>query len=443
MFTRSFSTLIVAALAITQLAAAAPHGRRHIDRRNPAPEPAVVTVITTAATVYVDQYGATVDPNSPPPPVIVTVTAGSDSAAPPAAATPSSPAAAETTPAYAPPAPAPEAPSSKSVPAAEPKPTTTAKKADPTTTEAPAPPAETTTTTKPKPKPAPSSSSAAPKLSASAPAAKEPSNGKPGITYSPWKDDPNPENADPGARVCKEDAQIAEELKKIASFSVIRLYDAGCNSIESVLTNTNSKVFIGVDGISNIEEELDLVIKAVGTSWDRVHTVNVGNEHIEFGRLTVPELLGKLETARSKLAGKYTGPIVTAETANAWGNNPELCKNSDYVATNAHPYFAHQAPSAVEEFMHSEMENVKSKVTANGCADKEVHFIEAGWPSGGKALDAAVPGKAEQKTAIKGIVNAMGSDVILFSSYNEDWKPDTDLTGGTEKFWGIVDLSLS
>ncbi|KAI5806293.1 glycoside hydrolase superfamily [Geopyxis carbonaria] len=436
MFTRNFGTLVLTALAVTQLAAAIPHGLPHHRRHA---EPAIVTVTTTAATVYIDQYGATVDPNNPPPPVIVTVTAGSDSVAPPAP-TPSTPAAAETTPAYAP-APAPEVPSSKSTPVAQPKPTTTkaaevvepttTKKADPTT--APAPPAETT-----KAVAAPSSSYAAPKPSATP---DTPASGKPGITYSPWKADPN--NDYPGARICKEADVIDSEIKKLASFSVIRLYDGGCGTIESIIANTDCKLFIGVDGIENLEEELSTVIKAVGTSWDRVDTVNIGNEHIEFGRLTVPELLSKLEIARTTLAGKFTGPIVTVETVNAWGNNPDLCKNTDFVATNAHPYFAHQAPSAVEKFMKSEMANVKSKITANGCADKKVHFVEAGWPAGGSALDAAVPGVAEQKVAIKGIINAMGSDVILFSSYNEDWKPDTPATGGTEKFWGIVDLTLS
>jgi len=69
--------------------------------------------------------------------------------------------------------------------------------------------------------------------------------------------------------------------------------------------------------------------------------------------------------------------------------------------------------------------------------------VESGWPSQGGANGLAVPSAANQKIAIRNIVKAMGSDVILFSAYDETWKEDTAATKNTERHWGIKDLTLS
>jgi exo-beta-1,3-glucanase (GH17 family) len=44
-----------------------------------------------------------------------------------------------------------------------------------------------------------------------------------------------------------------------------------------------------------------------------------------------------------------------------------------------------------------------------------------------------VPGVANQKKAIKGIVETQGKDVILFTAFNDMWKKDTAATMGAEK----------
>lgn len=50
-----------------------------------------------------------------------------------------------------------------------------------------------------------------------------------------------------------------------------------------------------------------------------------------------------------------------------------------------------------------------------------------------------MPGVAEQQAAIKSIMETQKNDVILFTAFNDEWKKNTPLTFGTEKFWGIQD----
>ena len=66
--------------------------------------------------------------------------------------------------------------------------------------------------------------------------------------------------------------------------------------------------------------------------------------------------------------------------------------------------------------------------------DRElIYKTETGWPSAGGAAGKAVPSVENQKVAIKTIVETQGKNVILFSAFDDKWKPDTAATHGTEK----------
>lgn len=56
------------------------------------------------------------------------------------------------------------------------------------------------------------------------------------------------------------------------------------------------------------------------------------------------------------------------------------------------------------------------------CPGKEGRVLEAGWPSAGNPNGVAIPGKAEQATAIASIVKAVPDRITMFTYTNDLWK---------------------
>jgi exo-beta-1,3-glucanase (GH17 family) len=58
------------------------------------------------------------------------------------------------------------------------------------------------------------------------------------------------------------------------------------------------------------------------------------------------------------------------------------------------------------------------------CGGKEGWVLEAGWPSAGNPNGNAVPGPAEQRTAIMAIEKECPGRVAFFTYTNDLWKAD-------------------
>lgn len=346
----------------TNTAAGRNHKRYHNQKRQ---EVDVVTEVTTAATVYVNQGGQTVAPGQQGDTVIVTVEAPPvivmttvDVAAPvvyttvEGAPAPASPAPAAPTPvAPAPVAPAPQ-PSSSVPIAVEAAPSSQKAAAAPATTykEAPRPPPTTSAAPPPPPTtsaapPPPPTTSAAPAThssssSASAPASSSSSSSgsgpqpkpKSGIVYSPY-------NAD---RSCKTTAQVAADLAKLKDYSPIRIYGTDCNQVANVYAAAKAQkqqLFVGIYDVHNPDSELKYITDAVD-DWRYIHTVSMGNEVVNSGTLSAPAYAEVINNGRTTLRAKgYTGPVVGVDTFVAIMANPIIAQASDYIAANCHPFF--------------------------------------------------------------------------------------------------------
>jgi exo-beta-1,3-glucanase (GH17 family) len=69
---------------------------------------------------------------------------------------------------------------------------------------------------------------------------------------------------------------------------------------------------------------------------------------------------------------------------------------------------------------------------------------ESGWPWKGNKNGLAIPGLGEQDIALKSIKAAFSSkpeDLILFSAFNDLWKPLEAKTFFVERYWGISGAS--
>ncbi|KAJ5085264.1 hypothetical protein N7532_010035 [Penicillium argentinense] len=257
--------------------------------------------------------------------------------------------------------------------------------------------------------------------------------GQYGMTFSPYTESGN----------CMSQSEVTKNLQiiKQKGFNLVRVYSTDCNSLEYIGSaakdlglNMILGVFIESSGTSGAEEQVQAISQ--WAQWDMVELIVVGNEAISSGYISASELATFISSCKSIFqAAGYTGKITTTEPINVWEQygSSTLCSPVDIVGANIHPFFnADTTAEKAGEFALSEY-----KILEKLCG-KDVLNLETGWPNGGNANGAAVPGAAEQKTAIQGIAKAIGSKSIFFSYANDDWKSPGEF--GVEQFWGCADV---
>lgn len=224
---------------------------------------------------------------------------------------------------------------------------------------------------------------------------------------------------------------------------MVRLYGVDCNQLSTVGSAAiakGMKIFAGVYDISQTASEIASIIAAFGSNWSNVHTVSVGNELINTGAASVPQVVAAIGTARGLLsAAGYSGPVVTVDTWDAIIANPALCQASDYAAANAHAFFT---PTVVASGAGAYVLGCAQAVS-QACGGKNTMITESGWPSQGSANGVAVPSEANQQAAIASLKSTFSDNLILFNAYNDLWKQNNAYTFGAEQYWGIYGTSTA
>ncbi|KAK6457847.1 glycoside hydrolase superfamily [Scheffersomyces xylosifermentans] len=253
-----------------------------------------------------------------------------------------------------------------------------------------------------------------------------------GITYSPYtKTD-----------ACKSAQEVASDIAKLSSFSIIRLYSTDCSGIENVLAaiHSNQKLFLGIWGIDqssvvNGLQDIQTAVESSSRGWSAVHTIAIGNERVNDGQATVADIQSAVGTAKSWLksnASGYTGPVVSVDTLVAVISNPGLCQISDYLAVNSHPYWdGGVQPGNSGPWLLDQIANLQNVCGGN----KQVLITETGWPTEGQANGVCIPSVPNQATALESIVSSLGSKALVFTMYNDYWKSPG--SNGVEQYWGI------
>ena len=255
--------------------------------------------------------------------------------------------------------------------------------------------------------------------------------GAKGITYSPYTKSGS----------CKTASEVKSDIAKLSSFSLIRLYSTDCDGIENILASMTSsqELFLGIYEIdtNTITSGLETIKSAVESSsrrWSAVHTISIGNERVNDGKSTVSDLETAINTAKTWLsanASQYSGYVVTVDTLVATVNNPGLCKISDYLAVNAHPYWdGGVVPSNSGSWLSQQISNLES-----ACGSSDILITETGWPTQGDTYGSCVPSIPNQLAAIKSIMSKFSDQVFMFTMYNDYWKDPG--SSNVEQHWGI------
>ena len=303
----------------------------------------------------------------------------------------------------------------------------------------------------PQPSPSPSPSSSQPSPSPDDPNLHPPhipanaAANATGITYSPY-------NAD---GTCRSASQILDDFQRLATHTdpparLVRIYGVDCDQVARVLPAADAigvQLFLGIFSLNDLPGQIATLSAAMNYSargWAAIDTVSVGNELVNNGQASVKQVVDALTAARGMLrALGYEGPVVTVDTFLAVERNPALCDESDYCAINAHAFFDADTPAErAGDFVARKVADVREVLRDPG---KRVVVTETGWPWQGNANGLAVPGRENQRVAIRSILDVWGNEnlggLILFTAFDETWKKAEKGTFYAEQFWGMYEAS--
>ena len=234
---------------------------------------------------------------------------------------------------------------------------------------------------------------------------------------------------------------MATDVAAIAAlgFTTIRIYSTDCSGLANIGGAAQSHglklilgVFIDASGISAAQPQVTEIVS--WGQWDSVEMIVVGNEALFNNYCSVSDLTDFISSSAwaFKNAG-YTGPVTTTEELSTLqSEGSQLCGVIDAVAANVHAYFnAQTTADQAGTFVAAEL-----AILEGICPGKPVYITESGWPTAGDANGAAIPGVAEQKTALLAIQQTCGSQVVFFSFEDDSWKDPGPLA--VEKHWGCA-----
>ena len=189
-------------------------------------------------------------------------------------------------------------------------------------------------------------------------------------------------------------------------------------------------IWLGTDRTQNAAEiarGIQLAQAYPGT----VERVVVGNEVLLRRDLPATELAAALDQVRAAVRQ----PVTYADVWEFWQQFPELAAHVDVVTIHLLPYWE-DAPTGVDRAV-DHLAAVYDRMAAL-FPGKPIAIGETGWPSAGRAREAAVPGRVEQARFVREFVNLgtrRGFDYNLIEAFDQEWKYKSEGTVGAA--WGL------
>lgn len=257
------------------------------------------------------------------------------------------------------------------------------------------------------------------------------------IVYSPYLD----------TQGCKDYGTVLNDLKLIQSKGInkLRTYGTDCGNMDTILPAAQSLgmvvsqgIWIGPSGLGSAVDQSVSDIIAYGQThgWGVIESVVFGNEDIVNNYVSAPDLINAARNYKAQLrAAGFGGLFMHAEVTNIIHDNPDLCGDVfDVVALNAHSYFdPYSTAPESGDFVKGQIGIVQSV-----CGAKKVWISETGYPSRGITNGGQVPSHDNQIAAVQSIIDVVGRDVVILTTFNDMWKSPGPY--GVEQYFGVIDL---
>jgi len=255
------------------------------------------------------------------------------------------------------------------------------------------------------------------------------------ISYAPFRAGQSPWNS---SEVISP-KQIAEDLATLATISrCIRIYSVenGLDKVPELAARVGLKVILGVwigrDRVKNAA----LIDTAVELAKDHprvIMSVIVGSEVLLRGEMTASELRAIVRSAKARL----DLPVSYADVSEFWLRHRDIADDVDFVTVHVLPFWEDVPVRAEDAARH--VDHIRKEVAA-AIPGKEILIGEAGWPSGGRMRDGALPSRINQARFVSDLLELAAREnfrVNLFEAYDEPWKRQWEGTVGGH--WGLLD----
>jgi len=286
------------------------------------------------------------------------------------------------------------------------------------------------------------------------------------IAYSGFREGQHPDRGD-GA-VNPGDDEILEDLEILVAhgFNLIRLYDSGENSRDTLNVIRQHKlpikVLLGIwlkaefsnhEGCAWLDEPIpdeELAANTVrnvaeiqtGTELARqfddiVVAVNVGNEAlVDWNDHMVP--LENVIAYVRQVKAAIDQPVTVADNYAWWiRDGAPLAAVVDFVGVHTYPAWEEKT---IDEALPYTIENIEGVRAA--LPDSSIAILEAGWATvaiefGDRANEAD---QARYYRELEEWAQSTNTTVFFFEAFDEPWKGDPNVPLGAEKHWGLFNV---
>ena len=286
------------------------------------------------------------------------------------------------------------------------------------------------------------------------------------VAYSGFREGQHPDRGEGAVNPSEE--EILEDLEILVAhgFRLIRMYDSGDNTRDTLRVIRENdlpiKVLLGIwldAEISNHEgcpwlnepipdetleanalknaSEVRRGIELAKEFDDIVVAVNVGNEAlVEWNDHMVP--LEQVIAYVRQVKAAIEQPVTVADNYLWWTNEgAPLAAELDFLGIHTYPAWEGKT---VDEALAFSIENIEG--VRQALPDKPIAILEAGWATVAAEFSeqASEENQARYYNEVLDWATAANITVFFFEAFDEPWKGNPDNADGAEKHWGVFNV---
>lgn len=286
------------------------------------------------------------------------------------------------------------------------------------------------------------------------------------VSYSGFREGQHPDRGDGAVNPSRE--EILEDLQILLAhdFRLIRMYDSGDNTRETLEIirrhDLPIRVLLGIwldaevsnhEGCPWLDEpipaeklaanarknqtEVERGIELAHRFDDIVVAVSVGNEAlVDWNDHMVP--LEQVITYVRRVKGAIEQPVTVAENYVWWTRDgAPLAAEVDFLGVHTYPAWEEKT---IDEALAFTIENIRD--VREALPEKPIAVLEAGWAT--TASEFGDRASEANQTRHFGEIYAWATEtnttVFFFEAFDEPWKGDPNNPLGAEKHWGLFNV---